>query len=501
MPDPTLRGSSPGAGLADAATTDSATPTRTSTDAPPELASSPLPTPAQQLGMRLRQARVQKHLTQSEVAQKQFSVSYISAVERGQIRPSLGALERLSERLEVPLADLLQDRDSGSRGFSDRSRDSSAGSFGSVGGFGSAGDRQREEIESRLREGLLLSSMGQASEGIVVLQTLIGRTLSLHDQVILRWRLADGFLLVERGEDARREAQEGLVLAERAGDVELREQVREALGRALVQLRRYQLALDSFRACEDAIQQQLIREPVFELKVLSDLGTVYWSLGDAATAITYLARAADLAEAVTRPAQLARLYHGLSATYASQNDSTRARTYAHRSLAAFEEAGHLQLTGQVYTRLGQAQAQRGQTAEALSALRTALDLAEEQHDLRGIAEGERSLAAIYVAQQQIDEAARAIAIALDRSAEINDPIQQGESLLALAQIQEMRKAHPEAEQSYAQALELLGGPNAAQHLGDAYAQFSAFLERRGQSKRALELLRNAWRLRDGAAVN
>src|SRR6185312_9147540 len=63
---------------------------------------------AMRLGQRLRKARLARNLTQSEVAQQQFSVSYISAVERGQIKPSLGALEKLSERLRVPLADLLR---------------------------------------------------------------------------------------------------------------------------------------------------------------------------------------------------------------------------------------------------------------------------------------------------------------------------------------------------------------------------------------------------------
>src|SRR5579859_5143972 len=67
------------------------------------------PTPAQRMGKRLREARLRLNMTQSEVASDQFSVSYISAVERGQIRPSLGALEQLSSRLEVPLAELVSD--------------------------------------------------------------------------------------------------------------------------------------------------------------------------------------------------------------------------------------------------------------------------------------------------------------------------------------------------------------------------------------------------------
>src|SRR5690242_10607450 len=61
------------------------------------------------LGQRLRQARLARNLTQGELAASQYSVSYISAVERGQIRPSLGALEKLAQRLQVSVADLLRD--------------------------------------------------------------------------------------------------------------------------------------------------------------------------------------------------------------------------------------------------------------------------------------------------------------------------------------------------------------------------------------------------------
>jgi len=62
---------------------------------------------ARRLGARLRKARLARNLTQAEVAGDRFNISYLGAVERGQIRPSLGALEKLSERLRVPLADLL----------------------------------------------------------------------------------------------------------------------------------------------------------------------------------------------------------------------------------------------------------------------------------------------------------------------------------------------------------------------------------------------------------
>jgi len=466
-------------------------PTGAPTGAPTVTTTPPL-TPAQRLGMRLRQARLRRNMTQSDVAQKQFSVSYISAVERGQIRPSLGALERLAERLDIPLAELLQDRDQASFGLADRVRESSYGSYG---------DRQREEVETRLRDGMLQLHQGKPSDALATLHTLQGRTLSLHDQVMLRWRLAQCYLVLERGDAARREAQEGVQLAERAGDVELREHLREALGQSLLLLRKWQLALDQFRACHEAVQQQVIREPIFQLAVLADLGATSWAMGDHDAAVGYLRQAAELAAAVTRPQRLGQLYQHISDDYARLHDTTRARYYAQRSLAAFEEADTLRLTGRVYNRLGRAKAQSGQTNEALNDLRAALALADEQQDVRGVVEAQRTLAAIYVVHQQIDDAARAIETAQRLGDTITDPIQQGETLLVLAQVQEARKGHAEAEQSYEQAITLLGGAEATQHLSDANAQFSAFLERRGQGQRALDLLKQAWRLRENSVAS
>src|SRR5579864_3389134 len=98
-------------------------------------------TPTVRLGQRLRRARLARNLTQGEVAKNQFSVSYVSAVERGQIRPSLGALEKLAERLHVPLTDLLNEAHS-DQSFSSLSTERRESST----------DRWREEVESRLYE-------------------------------------------------------------------------------------------------------------------------------------------------------------------------------------------------------------------------------------------------------------------------------------------------------------------------------------------------------------
>src|SRR5216684_9118833 len=61
----------------------------------------------QTVGPRLRAARLAKKYTQSQLASPDFSVSYISAIERGQIHPSLRALEILARRLGLSSTQLL----------------------------------------------------------------------------------------------------------------------------------------------------------------------------------------------------------------------------------------------------------------------------------------------------------------------------------------------------------------------------------------------------------
>lgn len=61
----------------------------------------------QTVGAKLRAARQAKKMTQGQLAQPDFSVSYISAIERGQIHPSLRALEILAVRLGLSSTELL----------------------------------------------------------------------------------------------------------------------------------------------------------------------------------------------------------------------------------------------------------------------------------------------------------------------------------------------------------------------------------------------------------
>src|SRR5260370_16604473 len=63
---------------------------------------------AARVGTNIREVRTKLVLTQAQLAAPEFSISYISAIERGKIRPSLKALSILAKRLDVPLTFLLE---------------------------------------------------------------------------------------------------------------------------------------------------------------------------------------------------------------------------------------------------------------------------------------------------------------------------------------------------------------------------------------------------------
>src|SRR2546428_10244442 len=62
---------------------------------------------AARVGTNIREVRTKLGMIQAQLAAPEFSISYISAIERGKIRPSLKTLYIFARRLDVPLALLI----------------------------------------------------------------------------------------------------------------------------------------------------------------------------------------------------------------------------------------------------------------------------------------------------------------------------------------------------------------------------------------------------------
>lgn len=433
------------------------------------------------LGQRLRRARLSRNLTQGEVAKNQFSVSYISAVERGQIRPSLGALEKLADRLQIPVIDLLGEAEIEIKGASaGETRDGGA-------------ERFRDDIDTRLRDARILSLQGKADDAIALLTRLSAQQLSQRESASVRLQLAAAYNRQGRADDGRREAQEALPAAERLGDAELVASLYNELGNAYSQLHSHALALDSYRASLRGLESSGFNDRALLFTVISNIGMEHEQLEEYDEALTYLQRASETARDVMNPERQGAAYWSLSQAYAAKGNTARARAYAMRSLAAYEETANRRLVAQVYTRLGGEFVRAGQIEEAHTQLRAAYDIASAQQDVAGIADAQRNLARVYLQEHRLDDAATAAHDALDRAEELGDAAQRAESLLVLAQVQEEQHTFQEVERHYDEAVTLLQDVGTTERLRQAYAQYSEFLERRGENARAFEMLKQAYK--------
>ena len=61
------------------------------------------------LGEKIRAARIEKNMTQSDVASDKITRNMLSAIESGKATPSLDTLMYISAKLELPIHYLLSD--------------------------------------------------------------------------------------------------------------------------------------------------------------------------------------------------------------------------------------------------------------------------------------------------------------------------------------------------------------------------------------------------------
>ena len=66
---------------------------------------------ARRIGSRLKAARTQASLTQAQLAEGRYTKAYVSALENGLVKPSMAALNFFAGRLQIPIEQLLSDRE------------------------------------------------------------------------------------------------------------------------------------------------------------------------------------------------------------------------------------------------------------------------------------------------------------------------------------------------------------------------------------------------------
>ena len=435
---------------------------------------------AARVGSNIREVRTKLSLTQSQLASPEFSISYISAIERGKIRPSLKALAILAKRLDVPLAFLLE----GSPGGAAEAR---------AVGYSPADSGPDQRIDVELLQAFVLLQQHhyqKASDLLTPIQADRITTDQAYQLFLLRGKLHLGLgEYQEAVVDLRAAVSQG----EHMNDIENAERARNLLGTAYFSLYNYTLALENHMHCANALESHLINDPVFALDVYNNIASDFFRLGDLERAISSYHKALATLDGMKRDSKsFAEQYMEIGQQYKQAGKILMAREYLMRSLAIYDMRDEQRSVGITHQRLGKALEKQNDLDGAEQEYRQAITIEEELEDDVTASLCHTSLAELLVKRGQLAEAEHEAQAALASARRGDDAQTQGQALIALAQLRHNANDYKGADELFSQALDLLDESNAHELAGVAYSRYANLLEQRGEVQRSLTAFKKAY---------
>lgn len=302
-------------------------------------------TGGESIGARIRAARIDKKYTQSQLAGTDFSISYISAIERGQIQPSLRALEIIAQRLGWPSSHFFQTTPI-------LSDEWAAGTLALSGNHQHIVDMSAQ-IEYVILEGKILLQQKQPVEAIALLEKL--RTQSHDPRVQMRAAIQLGQAHLDAGHV--RECEIALVEAEklalRLNDHYAGMRIRYRLGLTYAAQRQFERAVDAHKLCLDMLDELQPLDPFWRFDIYYQLGLHYTQLNLDDEASILFQQAANLAQELEQADYVQRTFGELSQRLARENYPYRSLFYAHKSIQEHEQRIGAKFIADLFLHLGQ----------------------------------------------------------------------------------------------------------------------------------------------------
>src|SRR5579883_1592724 len=423
------------------------------------------------VGEKLRAARIAQHYTQSQLAAPDFSVSYISAIERGQIHPSLRALEILAGRLGLSSTELLPKTGEQNEGVK--------------------GPSPEEIAELALLEAQVAIRQNEGTVAIEQLEKLTSKMLTHRQQVQRGYLLGMAYSALLQFQEAEAMLSQAIELAREKNDRYSKLQLHYQLGITHAAMHNHAQAISCHLACLKLMEEFGVDDAFLKTRIYFQLGQQHAALDHHEQAIAMFEQAIALATEVAEAERRKAAYWDLSQSFIDSEDATLATIYAYKSqFLSNQQAANL-LTGEIYHYLGRALL-RGDLEAAHTYLMNALQDERVMKDQLARASVTTSLAEWFLRQKALREAEEHARQAYKMAVASGDTIVAKETLLTLGRIEYALSRYEDGDSHFIAGLEMLERLGLQEELSDQLARYGQLLEERGLVHEAIKYFKRAF---------
>jgi len=426
------------------------------------------------VGEKIRAARVALHYTQGKLAAPDFSVSYISAIERGQIHPSLRALEILAGRLGLASTELLPKRPQQDEGQAVTPLQP---------------EREDDEGEMVLLDAQMRVSQNEPAKALALLSKVSAKRLKRSQQLWHRYLLGCTYLLMDRLQECEHIFSEMIQGTKDANNFYLHTHILFMLGNTFAAMHNSTQTLLAYQRCLNVLEEAEAHDAFLIANTSLQLGAQYIEGEQYEEALSMFRNALDTLAQVQTGQQIQEAY-GALAQYAIDNqDYYTAALYGYQALAHSEQEMQKQLKGELYYSLGQVVI-RGDQEEAYVQLTTMKE--REASNPLVTASILARIAEWHFVREHISEAFTNAERAYVLAQPFGETIITADAVLVLGRIEYAQQTFDGGDEHFVEGLTMLEHLQRPIELTKYAMEYAQLLEARGKEREAFTYFRSAY---------
>jgi len=431
------------------------------------------------VGEKLRTARTAQHFTQNQLATPDFSVSYISAIERGQIHPSLRALEILATKLGLTATQLLPDRP--------QSEDRANAQAGSP-------EREEDEAELSLLEAQLSIREGAIDSSIVQLNKLSTKRLKRPQQLRLRFLLGWAYYKAGQYQDSEYTFTEALSLAKELNDQYLILRILLIQAAAYAAIGNYPQTDLTYQRCLDTLETAEPHDPLFAAQIYNSVGQYYIQLGKIELALAMFRKALTITAEFAVIENIQSTYSAIRQYYMEEKVYDLVAHYAYKSLALYDLQSHKHLRSELYHYLSLALL-KIQPDEAQTFIQQILVQNTHSQDKLALATIYAAKARLCFTQRALADADKLVQEALLLAQSFGDTVIYAQAQILRGYISYAQEQQVQGDEYFVAGFAILGRLATHEELAEEAVRYAELLEEYGKVHEAFTYIRLAFQSR------